>query len=736
MPLTITVDDQLAITQWSDALGVVAATPEPSSLRSPSFRLLRYDDAWRPLAEGLESVAGNGTSSLHATWRAPYGGLHAAGRPPQVVFPHYWPTAFDLWPYAGDLLPTAPMSFAGEVITRPVASPFGAGLAITIRLHDLRDPAQLSPQHIIRLPVGIELPLHAQAQLYGTAELYTDCRQLNYRLDDPALPRAWYYLEAELFGGYAPRPGVAETSDPGRPTDPIHAGAPFVAASNDGQRWWGLAGEADYGAATLIGTDRLRHFTTLFLRPGGHAEWSFVLWRQQTDAPQQLLLAATRAEGFFNHLNPLGFTPLGAPQGPILFANVSRVPYQMAEITALRPGLVLLNYHYDHISSTANLYGEWRTYEGFHYSEAKLKALIGNLKQAGCRVGFYGTHATQPESHCVVQDDDYFLDAWGRRIHDWEPKNWVTDPGHADAAERYACAEAEFARHYALDAVFVDRLDFMGINYNPARVGRSERLALAPSLRLGLIELNRQRMVWQRRLNPHLAVGLNNTTQWAGVRYSDFTLLEGGDDLHDYSLPWLLHPHGVVNKRHFPVLFGDFVDGRLFQIIGDADTSQGFLATLRRFIRRSLVSGVIAQPYGDEIFVDRQSIFYQEGRDKNLPDAEKAAILSAITYAGGAEWREYWDAVAPALTAAQRLTVPVADVRGVPDTGPLPFAHRFLARQGDTGGWYIGVLNESATTQQVAFNTAEQHVAGDIPAQAVRVWWHDPAEGTWHTLVF
>ena len=194
-----------------------------------------------------------------------------------------------------------------------------------------------------------------------------------------------------------------------------------MAASDDGRQWWGIAGEAEYGAATLIGTDRLRHFTTLYLRPGGVAEWSFVLWRQETDAPQQLLLAATRAEGFFNQLNPLGFTPMGAPEGPIVFANVSRLPYQLEEVKKLRPGLVLLNYHYDHISSTANLYDAWRTYEGFAYSEEKLQRLIRRLKDSGCRVGFYGTTATQPESHRVVRQEDYFLDAWGRRIHDWEP---------------------------------------------------------------------------------------------------------------------------------------------------------------------------------------------------------------------------------------------------------------------------------------------------------------------------
>ncbi len=736
MPIAMTINDELAITQWKDMLGTYSAKTEHASLFTPSLRLIRYDDAWRLLAESVQSPQGNGTAAIQAAWRDTYGGTSPFGRPPNVTFPHYWPATFDLWPYAGDMLPVTPMNFSGNVITRPVSSSFGEGLLVTISITDLRDPGKAYPQNIIRMPVGIELPLQPQARIYGTAEMFNDCRQLAYDLRDPALPRAWYYLESELFGGYTTRPGVTENADPGRPADPIHAGAPFVAASDDGHSWWGIASEADYGAATLIGSDRLRHFTTLYLRPGGVAEWSFVIWRQETASPQQLLLASTRADGFFNQLNPLGFTPKGAPAGPILFGNVSRLPYQLEEIRKLHPGLVLLNYQYDHISSMANLYGEWRTYEGFQYSEEKLKKLIAQLKAMGCQVGYYGTHATQPESHRVVQTDDYFLDAWGRRINDWEPGNWVTDPGHTDAAERYARAEAVFAHHYGLDAVFIDRLDFMGVNHNPARAGRGERLALVPSLRMGLIELNRQRMIWQRRLNPDLAVGLNNTTQWAGVRYSDFNLLEGGDDLRDPGLPCLLQPHGIVNKRHFPILFADFAGGNLFQVIGNTDTSKGFLATMRHFIRRSLVSGVVAQPYGDEIFVDRKSIFYQDGRDKNQPDEVKTALLASIPYYGGAEWRGYCDTIAPAIEAAQRLTVPVANVFPAPDEGPFKFKHSFLARRGDSGGWYVGLMNESESAQRVSFHLSGINLSAELPPQSVGVWWLDPAGKEWKTLVF
>jgi hypothetical protein len=117
-----------------------------------------------------------------------------------------------------------------------------------------------------------------------------------------------------------------------------------------------------------------------------------------------------------------------------------------------------------------------------------------------------------------------------------------------------------------------------------------------------------------------------------------------------------LYPHGVANKKHFPMLFGDYDSANLFQVFGDAKSSSGFLLTMREFILRSLVSGVIAQPYGDEIFVDRNSIFFPPGRDKDQPDEAKATILAAIRYYGGAEWRADWEAVRPALTAARRLT--------------------------------------------------------------------------------
>ena len=92
----------------------------------------------------------------------------------------------------------------------------------------------------------------------------------------------------------------------------------------------------------------------------------------------------------------------------------------------------------------------------------------------------------------------------------------------------------------------------------------------------------------------------------------------------------------------------------------------------------------MSQPYGDEIFVDRESIFYQPGRDKAQPDEEKNALLAAINYYGGKEWNEYYQAIAPALAAAKRLATPVSRVLTTADEA-ITFQHRLLARQGDGG---------------------------------------------------
>ena len=98
-----------------------------------------------------------------------------------------------------------------------------------------------------------------------------------------------------------------------------------------------------------------------------------------------------------------------------------------------------------------------------------------------------------------------------------------------------------------LNVFFVDRLDHLSVNANPERQGApgNQRLQNIPSVRLGVIELNKKRVEWQRKLNPDLYIGLNNTTQWiGGVRYSDFNLLEGGMDLKP-PIFYLNAPQGV-----------------------------------------------------------------------------------------------------------------------------------------------------------------------------------------------
>ena len=82
-------------------------------------------------------------------------------------------------------------------------------------------------------------------------------------------------------------------------------------------------------------------------------------------------------------------------------------PPEFATIRALQPGLVLLNYHDEHISATANLYGHGTTSEGFQYSEEKLNKLIADLRAVGVpMIGVYGTQLEQPQSHQVLRQDD------------------------------------------------------------------------------------------------------------------------------------------------------------------------------------------------------------------------------------------------------------------------------------------------------------------------------------------
>lgn len=738
MNLSIRFNPELGVEEYKDAEGRVARPGKPGNLFEPAFRLIRYDDAWRPLASQAE-VTGNGTAEVTATFRETYGGPAAFGRPADVVFPRYWPATFDDFPYAGDFRFVEPMPFAGEVRVRAVAAGRAEGLEFTIAVRDVRAPGKAYAQDVIRMPVGVEIPLAGRTRVYGTCDQFChgghDPREFDTELADPAFPRAWHYLEAELFGLWKPAPGIVENADPSELPDRTHAAAPLAVFQPEGSCWWGVAGESDYGATTLWHENRVRHFTTLYLKPAGSAEWTFVLWRRQAADPTDLVLDATLPKGFFDAMNPLGFEPKGAPAGPIVFGCYSRMRFQLEEFRKLRPGLVFINYHYDHISSTANLYGTWRNYEGYTMREEELRAFIQTLKGMGAKVGVYGTQVEQPESHRAVRQEDFVLDAWGRRWHAWEPGNWVVDAGNGDCADRLARAEAEFCRHYGLDAVFVDRLDHMGVNRNPRRKPGAGRLELVPSVRLGVVELNRARMKWQRQLNPGLYVGLNNTTCWAGVRHSDFNLLEGGDEVRRPFQSFLYQPNGVVNKRHFACLFGTFAGLSLFQAIGGGSQAD-FVTEVRRMIGRSLLSGVIAQPYGDELFVDRKSMFFQEGRDKDMPDAEKDKILREIAYHGGAEWRAMWDEVRPALDAAATLATPVTRIWRRPEAGSVPEACRFHARGGAGGGLYVALENASGAAVKVAFRVGGHEFTGEVTAGATRAWWFDPGAGGIQSVMF
>lgn len=727
---SLCIDAWGGVRQWEDSLGPAAMSDGlVEDMVTPAFRLIRYDDAWRPLGPGgpshLAPGLDGGVSTVEFT--GIYGGErgYAYGASPQRTFPSFWPAAFDAWPYAGDIHPHAPMRFAGRLKTERVQALDAEGVRFTLTIQDLRSPQNPGPQGVIRMPVGVELPLSKNAVCYGTEDIYEHYKPMLHATTDPALRRAWYYLEGELFGMRMAGPASDSLERPYQESGDVHIGSPLAAFSEDGKRWWAVASEPDYGAAALWGSNRLRYFSTLYLRPGGEASWSFVVWRSECQEPSRLLLQCTREGGFFDQLNPRDFQPKGAPEGPILFANISRLPFQMEQIRALKPGLVLLNYHYDHISSTSNLYGEWTTYEGFLYSESKLKALIAELRDAGVpAIGAYGSQVEQPESQRVLRQDDIVLDAWGRRYHAWEPGNWVVDGGNRDCGERLARAEAEFCQHYGLQAVFVDRLDHMGINANPERVGKpgDSRLELVPSIRLGIIEMNKQRMAWMRKLNPHLHVGLNNTTGWSGVRYSDWNQLEGGN-CWNREIPWLQQPAGVVDKRHTTPLFGPPSGPDLFQVMG-GDKQQGtFEDIMRQFIGESLFGGVEASPYGDEWFVDPRSMFFTGNNSKCDPDDEKFAKIRAARWSGGAEWRQMWEAVRPALNASRALATPPARVTDRPDEGALPASCSLHARAGDAGGIFVAVRNTGTENVAVKFGFHGYTMAGDIAPDAARVWW-------------
>ena len=146
MKPSIQVNPQLAITHWSDELGSIDFPAGASSTRTPAFRLLRYDDAWRPLAGEVQKLQGNGTASLDATWEEAYAGPRAYGRPADAAFPLYWPASFDAWPYAGDVHAYAPMLFSGQVTSRPVTTPHASGIEFTLTITAWRAPGGVYPR--------------------------------------------------------------------------------------------------------------------------------------------------------------------------------------------------------------------------------------------------------------------------------------------------------------------------------------------------------------------------------------------------------------------------------------------------------------------------------------------------------------------------------------------------------------------------------------------------------------
>ena len=161
-----------------------------------------------------------------------------------------------------------------------------------------------------------------------------------------------------------------------------------------------------------------------------------------------------------------------------------------------------------------------------------------------------------------------------------------------------------------------------------------------------------------------------------------------------------------------------------------------FIPQVEDAIRRSLVAGVEVDPYGDEMFVDRKSMFFIEGHDKAAPDVEKYALLQSIDYHGGKEWRKLWEKAAPALEAARRLTIPVARVWSRPDGGELNFPHLFCARAGDDGGIYLGLQNKSDSLQKVDLVLMGTRFGAEIEPGKVYAWWWDKKNQESGSLMF
>jgi|GEM_PF-4758564 len=694
--------------------------------------LVRYDDCWRPLVSLGITDTFNGIGSL--CWQDRFGGPHAYGHSPEKRIK---PLDFDAWGDPNTHMDQVPMDFKGELKIAPVSFDHIQGHRIRIELKDLRT-ADHPIDRILEIPVGFRIPLSSVPRAYGLREMYLDPEIIDQSVEAPGFPTEWYYLEAELFGLVGRHPMDSLGPEKSQWGHRMHCGAPMGAFQTEAEGpWWALSGEPDYGAAIRWQKDEILVYTTLYLKPGGSAYWQSCLWRQQEKNPSNVYLSATRPGGFYDQMNPPLLERKGAPKGPIAFININRPPAHFDELRKVKPKLVILNYIYDHISCVANMYGTWQTYEGYTMTEEKLKALIAQIKGMGAEVGFYGCSVEQPETHKPIKQEDIVMDEWGRRFNAWEPGNWVIDAGNEDCADRLAKAEAEFANFYGLNCVFIDRLDHLSINANPYRRGcpGNERLENIPSVRLGIIELNKKRVKWQRKLNPSLYIGINNTTQWiGGVRYSDFNLLEGGMDLEP-PIFFLNAPHGIVHKQHYNIFFcdvhGDVVDHGIIQ---NENQLNGFDRKRRAFFRDALADGIIPQPYEDEIFVDPNSQFFKGWNNRELPDEEKRAYYNDKKFYGGDSWREDEDAIARALEVANQFCFPIERIWEKPRS--LPSSLRFSARRGLPGGTYIGILNESNETVSVDFSIDGIHCQGTIAPQSVRAWFSESKEKAVEFLQF
>lgn len=693
------------IKQFSDQLGT----------QDTNIELIRFDDCWRPLVDAPASLDGFGCME----WKDHWGSHNPYGHEPAQ---HVRPLDFDVWGDPNTLRMHNPINFKARLHVTPAEFNDIEGLHFNIEVTDLRT-AEHPLQHILKIPVGFRIPLQGNPEAFGIREMYLDPELIQQRVKDPHFCHEWFYLEAELFSTIQRNPMDGLGPQRRAWQKRVHAGAPMACFRPEGQKaWWALSGESDYGAAIHWREHDVLIFTTLYLKPGGKASWKSCLWRQEEENPANVMLSATSPGGFFDQMNPPGLERKGPPEGPVAFININRPEKQLEELRKVKPKLVILNYIYDHISSISNLYGEWTTYEGFHMTEEKLKALIAEIKAMGAKVGYYGTSVEQPESHAPLHQDDIVLDRWGRRFNAWEPGNWVIDAGNRNCAERLAKTEAEFAQYYGMDCVFVDRLDHLSVNAHPQRQGcpGNDRLECIPSVRLGLIELMKQRVKWQRKLNPDLLIALNNTTQWAGgVRYSDFNLLEGGMDL-DPPIFFLNAPHGIIHLQHYNVLFSDYEQDIVDHgIVQDEEQLKGFQTKRLAFFRDALADGVLALPYEDEIFVSPQSSFFKGWNNRELPDDEKWAFFDQLSYYGGAEWHNDHQQIAKALEVAHN-TFPITKVWTTPES--LPENIRFSARQGQSGALFIGLRNLSETDITIDIQIATRHIQGQIPAGQTRAW--------------